>query len=119
MANLTKDQRLIKENQDKDPYELLQLGLSQSKYNELVAAMTSKPKKAEEKKSHTEPNPEEKKTLAPQRVTVIRATPQTRQYNQPESGAMAWYLDPQGKGTHMSRTAAERLSRKTPGSKVV
>lgn len=37
MANLTKDQRIIRDNPDKSPYELLQLGLSQKAYEELLA----------------------------------------------------------------------------------
>lgn len=37
MANLTRDQRLIKENPNKTPYELLMLGLSEAKYQELLA----------------------------------------------------------------------------------
>lgn len=42
----TKDQRLINANPDKSAYELLGLGLSQEKYNELVA-QNYQPTKAE------------------------------------------------------------------------
>lgn len=36
MANLTRDQRLVKENPTLSAYELLQKGLSQDAYNKLV-----------------------------------------------------------------------------------
>ena len=136
MANLTKEQRKLKEqgahtakkadpdqeiidaNPDKDPYELLQLGISQGKYQQLMAALTAPKEKAKQNVTPAPAPQAPAERQAPQKI-VVRAQPQTRQFEAPPGGDMAWYIDPNGKGTHMARKAAERLARKTVGAKVV
>ena len=112
------DQELIAKHPGLDAYELLQLGLSQAKYQELLNAAMQPKEKA---KQNVTPLPTANvvtERQAPQKI-VVRAQPQTRTFEAPAGNDMAWYIDPNGKGTHMSRKAAERLQRKTPGSKVV
>lgn len=70
MANLTKDQRILRDNPGKSPYELLMLGLSQAKYEELLAA---------EDKRHNAPTQKVPQKAEPVVKTSIpiRAIPQT------------------------------------------
>lgn len=52
MARPSADDKLIKENPQASPYELLQMGLSQKKYDELVAQSAPKPVQPEIKQVH-------------------------------------------------------------------
>lgn len=55
MANLTRDQRIIRDNPTKTPYQLLQLGLSQAGYQELMSKV---PEAAQVTERITPPQPQ-------------------------------------------------------------
>lgn len=114
------DQKIINDNPGRDAYELLQMGLSPARYQLMINTLT-----APKEKQNTAPTAVQESELAkiaPQRVTVIRAQPQTRELPPSSNTDMAWYFPPEGKvgsPTHMTRKAAERLNRSTPGSRIV
>lgn len=133
MANLTKDQRLIKENPGKSPYELKEMGLSDKGFTDLLAEQGAEGKKQEATKPPEDQNKptvtqlqdiENKLTDAivapvPAKLTIIpsRATPHTQAAKPMHvaEGQGILIEKKSGKRTQMSKAAAERWARKHPG----
>lgn len=110
MANLTKDQRIIKDNPNATPHELLLLGLSQSKYEELTAT---------EQKEAVAPIQQTREERIQTKVKpVVRAIPKidaAAPVFAPQSD-MVWLIDKTGKTRPMriTRKQGERQVRKYP-----
>lgn len=116
MANLTKDQRILRDNPNKTPHELLLLGLSAKAYEELVA----KQEKDLKAPVHPEPQP------APQvQRPVVKTVPKINaiaKTNVPapmfnSKNDMAWLVPKAGKAgkaLYMTKAQALRQQRKYP-----
>lgn len=114
MANLTKDQRILKENTDKSPYELLKLGLSEKKYQELL--------KEEPKAEPTNAKEAEKQQLPEKLIPEVRqsqrAIPKLAAHTA-VLGGNATIKGPNGKKTSMDRNRAIKFVRKNPTYKII
>lgn len=129
MANLTKDQRIIKDNPKASPYELLKLGLSEKRYNQLLAEENqSKPepknvkeaeKQAEVKQSDSASVVDVVHKLIPEVRPSARALPKLQPHVATRQGDQAKVKGPNGKITPLSRKAAEKFVRKNPTYKII
>lgn len=100
MARPTNDEKLIKENPKASPYELLQLGLSQKKYEEMIA------QKEEAKPQQLQP---EIKQVQP------RVMPKLKPMQASGGGDMAYLVNLKtGNKVRMTRHHAEKMARKSP-----
>lgn len=128
MANLTRDQRLVKENPTLSAYELLQKGLSQDAYNKLVQENYQpqgkiKPevqqpviKTSEELIREYREN---SKASQPVKPVVTRATPKINKPAQVVRGKsnMAYLHNKKtGKKTYMTRASAEFAAKLDKGN---
>lgn len=125
MANLTKDQRIIRDNPGKSPYELKELGISDKAFEELLTNAPAEPAPAIEESLLPPPPamnwgsiPEEGQQKAKAKVTQTPVTAQprlsvARPMNLPVGQAIL--VSPTGKQTNMTRAAAERWVRDHPG----
>lgn len=123
MANLTKDARIIKDNPDLTPYELLtEKGLSQNGYDHLVAHNESlKAAPAKQVIERPVPQIQTPQQLVEPTIKTISDTNENRRaipaisevvYN---SGDMATLINNKtGKQTSMSKSAAVRFAKKYP-----
>lgn len=99
MANLTKDQRILKDNPKATPHELLLKGLSQAKYEELVQKAENDVKAPIQKEPvKTEPIVQQVQVMNKQ-APVIRAIPKTDSAAPifTSSHDMAWLIDKTGR----------------------
>lgn len=104
------DKKVIEQNPGLSPYDLLEKGLSEKGYEELVSQQGAEKQKIAPTVEKTEPEPQK---VAPkvEQLREVRATP-TLSPVQSDSGELAWLVSPDGKKTRMSRSAAERFIRK-------
>lgn len=128
----TKDQRIINENPTLTAYQLLtEKGLSQEKYDELVAD-NYQPKQAEKitppepiqptvkKWNELKQEPPQKtvKWSAQKATASVRPMPKTNDYVSPYKGPsedLAWLINKKtGRQTRMSKNHAMRMKRKYP-----
>lgn len=101
------DQKTIDANPGLTPVQLLEKGLSQKGYNELVEKQeTTKPK---------EPIQPSTTTPTVKHTTIQPAQPQFRQHT-PQSNTAILVEKSTGKRTPMSRKAAEDFARKYPNT---
>lgn len=112
MANLTRDQRLIRDNPNKTAHELLLLGLSTKAYEEMVA------KEEKDLKAPMKPEPQVQRPIV-KTVPKINAIAKTNvpapMFN--SKNDMAWLVPKAGKAgkpLYMTKAQALRQQRKYP-----
>lgn len=136
MANLTKDQRILKEHPGKEIYEYRALGMSDKGIAELEAAALAKEAKQGEEKEPAkekpvvtpiEDNEKATPTVTPQiqepakaTPTIIRAEPTVSQPAAAYNSGMAIIQDINtGKSVPMNRAIAERYAKNRSHLKVI
>lgn len=113
MANYTKDQRIIKDNPDATPYELLELGLSEKKYDELMQSAGQSVKDVEIIDAEPLPPPRVKATITEQPARAIPTITVAVKAN--VDTGMAYLINTQsGKRTYMTFNSATRAATKNP-----
>lgn len=101
MANLTKDQRIIKDNPEASPYELKALGLSDKAFEEMMGG--------------SKEQQEQPAKVAPQIQVNTKAQPKVSSYTAPSSKGMAYLINKKRGGqTKMTLASAQRQARKYP-----
>lgn len=103
MANISKDDKIIRDNPGLSPEELLKKGLSEKKYEDLLKA----PKEVPSVKKIV---PEIQPARPMPKLTVITHVPVTDQ---------VLLRTPDGKTTPMALKAAQKLVRKNPNYKII
>lgn len=124
MARPTKDEQIIKQNPGASPYELLQKGLSEQRYQELIAEEEKmqqaqpqeiKPQLSRKLEEHAMEQP--KPIVQKAQPMVTKAVPSLKK-SAPIMQAgknMAWLVNKQtGRSTHMSAAIAIKQQQKYP-----
>lgn len=114
MAGLTKDEKIIKANPDASAYELLQLGISEKKYNELLEKESTE---ATAPRQKVAPVVVEATKVEP-KVTVVeapRAAPKLTQVTAAQVTGKTYLVNKQtGKRTPMTAESIRRMVNKYP-----
>lgn len=121
MAKLSKDELIIKQNPGLTAYELLQKGLSERAYNDLIAkeqAETQVKQSAKIAPAVSETQIQKSPAKAAVIQTPAKAIPRLSDVPPNATGEMAWLIGPDGKQTLMTKEAAERCSRKFKGHSI-
>lgn len=107
MANLTKDQRLIRDNPDATPEQLLEMGLSQKGYADLKAKQAENTKQEEVKVVQ--------KVQPVVTQNTARAMPRTTPPKVSATAGMAWLVNKKnGKRLYMAEAQVLRQIKKYP-----
>ena len=115
MARISKDDKLIQDNPNLSAYELLQKGLSEKKYEELVSKENEPPKQ----QPKTAPQVTQSDKLIPEINTSARAMPKLSTYTPQGRGDQVIVRTPDGKAVPMHPTYANKLVRKNPNYTIV